>query len=258
MVLMHGIGHRRQAWNPVFHPLAETFDVIAVDLPGFGDSPALPHGTRHSVAALADQIEANFATWGITRPHVVGNSLGGAVALELARRGSVASATALSPASFLPLWHLPVAAISLMALRFAAIVTPRPVLRLTTRSATIRRIFGWPLYKHPDRYDAASTYGDALAMKGSRGFERTLLRCSLVAFRPQHGPLRAPTTIAWGTGDRLLLPSEMTRARHFLPEARFVTLPDAGHVPMGDCPDLIVKIINETAGSAHSAASDVA
>jgi pimeloyl-ACP methyl ester carboxylesterase len=258
LVLVHGIGHRRQAWSPVFDRLAQRYDVIAVDLPGFGESPALPHGVPHTVAAMADQLEANFAAWGITRPHIAGNSLGGAISLELARRGSVASASALSPASFLTFSHLLVAAFPLTLMRIASFVTPRPVLRLVTRSATVRRVLGWPLYMHPDRHDAESTYGDALAMKNARGFERTMLRCITPAFRPFRGPLRAPTTIAWGMRDRLLLPSEMERARRLLSGVRFIELTGAGHVPMGDCPDQIVTIIEETVAAAAEAASDVA
>ncbi|RJS45650.1 alpha/beta fold hydrolase [Nocardioides cavernaquae] len=258
LILVHGIGHRRQAWYPVFDRLAERYDVIAVDLPGFGESPALPDGVPHTVAALADQLEANFAAWGITRPHIAGNSLGGAVSLELARRGTVASATALSPASFLTFSHLLVAAFPLTLMRIASFATPRPVLRLVTRSASVRRILGWPLYMHPERHDAESTYGDALAMKNARGFERTMLRCITPAFRPFRGPLRAPVTIAWGTRDRLLLPSEMKRARKLLPQVRYVELIGAGHVPMGDCPDQIFAVINETTGAAAQPASDVA
>ena len=42
LVLIHGIGHRRQAWDPVFEHLAESYDVIAVDLAGFGDPRRTP------------------------------------------------------------------------------------------------------------------------------------------------------------------------------------------------------------------------
>jgi pimeloyl-ACP methyl ester carboxylesterase len=85
-----------------------------------------------------------------------------------------------------------------------------------------------------------------------------MLRCITPAFRPFRGPLRAPVTIGWGTRDRLLLPSEMKRARKLLPQVRYVELTGAGHVPMGDCPDQIVIVINETTGAAARPAWDVA
>src|SRR5688572_30370482 len=100
VVLIHGIGHRRQAWAPIFDQLAERYDVIAVDLAGFGDSPRYAKGVPYNMENACADLAANFADWGIERPHVVGNSLGGAISLELAARGLVSSATVLSPAGF--------------------------------------------------------------------------------------------------------------------------------------------------------------
>ena len=100
LVLLHGIGHRRQAWDPVLDLLAESYDVIAVDLAGFGESPAYPDGVPYTMDNAAADLSANFAAWGIEKPHLVGNSLGGAIALELAARGLARSVTALSPAGF--------------------------------------------------------------------------------------------------------------------------------------------------------------
>ena len=258
IVLVHGIGHRRQAWGSVFDRLTEHHEVFAVDLPGFGESPALPKGTPHTVAAIADQLVANFAAWGIERPHIAGNSLGGAVALELARRGAVSSATALSPANFLPVHHLLFAAIPLGIMRLTALLTPTPVLRALSRSALCRRLVGWPLYMHPERHDAAATYGDALAMKRARGFEATLLQCVVPAFRPFRGPLLVPATIGWGTRDRMLRPSQADRARRQLPGVRHEWLPGAGHVPMSDDPDLVTRLVEETIAAAAGPATDVA
>ena len=85
-MLIHGIGHRWQAWEPVLDGLAEAHDVIAIDLPGFGC-----HATRRqppSVPALAAWVGSFFAELGVDRPHVAGNSLGGGLALELAAAGS--------------------------------------------------------------------------------------------------------------------------------------------------------------------------
>ena len=95
LVLLHGIGHRWQAYAPVLADLARDFDVVACDSPGFGRSPALPDGVRPAVPAYADAFAGWLAREGIERPHVVGNSMGGAIALELARRGLVRTATAI-------------------------------------------------------------------------------------------------------------------------------------------------------------------
>src|SRR5207247_2686659 len=101
-VLLHGIGSSRRAWDPVIAALAERFDVIAVDLPGFGDSAPLPPGVEPRPSALAAAVAGLLDDLGITAPHIAGNSLGGWVALELAGIRPAASVTLLSPAG---LWR---------------------------------------------------------------------------------------------------------------------------------------------------------
>lgn len=257
IVLIHGIGHRRQAWDPVATRLAESYDVIAVDLTGFGLSPGHPAGSTHDPEAFADHLVANFKAWGLEKPHVAGNSLGGAIALELARRGEVASAVALAPAGFID-WKGAGAALPLVAMRLASFAVPAPALRAACRVALVRSVIGWPLYAHPERHSAASTYGDAIAMKRARGFERTAVTCLRTITRPFRGALQAPVTIAWGTKDRILPYSQMARARRLVPQARFVTLEGAGHVPMADCPDEIVAVIRRAILEAETARIDVA
>ena len=93
-MLLHGIGLDRRSWDPVVPALARHFDVIAVDLPGFGDSAL----GQADPKALAEAVAGLLAELGVTTPHLAGNSLGGWVALELAGRGPVASLTLLSPA----------------------------------------------------------------------------------------------------------------------------------------------------------------
>jgi pimeloyl-ACP methyl ester carboxylesterase len=98
LVLVHGIGGQRQMWLPVLDRLGAERDVVALDLPGFGTSPVLDG--EPTVGTLADAVSAFTAGLGIRRPHVAGNSLGGAIALELARTGRARSATLLSPIGF--------------------------------------------------------------------------------------------------------------------------------------------------------------
>lgn len=257
VVLVHGIGHRRQAWGPVIDRLLPDHDVISVDLTGFGASPGHPKGGRHDVEAFADHLEANFADWGVERPHLAGNSLGGAIALELARRGSISSSVALAPASFID-WKGAGAALPLVAMRLGALAVPTPVLRTACRAAWVRSLIGWPLYSHPERHDAVSTYDDAVAMKRARGFEATAIRCLRPVFKPFRGSLKSPATIAWGTKDRILPFGQMARAQRLVPQARFITLEGAGHVPMGDCPEAIAELIRGTIAEVEAGRTAVA
>ncbi len=98
LVLIHGIGHTWRGWKPMLPYLEQSFDVLAVDLPGFGRSPSLPPGTEATPEALADVVEQAMDHAGFDEAVVCGNSLGGWIALELARRGRATSVVAISPA----------------------------------------------------------------------------------------------------------------------------------------------------------------
>src|SRR5215469_5580035 len=100
LALIHGIGSRWQVWEPVLDRLADERDVVAFDLPGFGASPMPPPGTPAGTASLTRLVREFLDELGLERPHVGGNSLGGLIALELAKQGRAASVTALSPAGF--------------------------------------------------------------------------------------------------------------------------------------------------------------
>ncbi len=100
LVLIHGIGSRWQMWEPVIDSLAAHRDVIAIDLPGFGASPMPPAGTPAGVDSLTSLVAEFLDELGVERPHFAGNSLGGLIVLELAKRGVVRSANGVSPAGF--------------------------------------------------------------------------------------------------------------------------------------------------------------
>ena len=243
LVLIHGIGHRRQAFDPVLEQLAESYDVIAVDLAGFGESPAYPSGTPHDMETACRNLADNFAAWGVERPHVVGNSLGGGIALELAARGLVRSVTALSPAGFFGVLNRVQTLVLLLSLRLTSQLPDR-VLRLVSRSGFGRRLAGFSLYAHPERFTADEVYGDALALKHCKGFEQTIVKAIRYSFRVD---LDVPTTIAWGTRDLILPFSSSAIAQERMPSARHVALPHCGHVPMIDDPELVVRIVELTA-----------
>ncbi|NYI95051.1 pimeloyl-ACP methyl ester carboxylesterase [Streptomonospora nanhaiensis] len=83
VLLLHGLGHHRRAWQRVVPVLARHHDVVVPDLPGFGDSAAPDPDCAYDIGWLADTVAAFCDRIGVRRPHVAGNSLGGAMALEL-------------------------------------------------------------------------------------------------------------------------------------------------------------------------------
>lgn len=244
LVLLHGIGHRRQAWDPIIEPLARDYDVFAVDLSGFGESPALAGGLAYTMDQTCEHLTGQFEKWGIAKPHIAGNSLGGAIGLELGARGRVASVTALSPAGFFGPWGKLWAFVMLIVLRVFASTTPKPVLRALTNTPAGRQLIGLSLYSHPERHTAESMFGDTLGLKYATAFYRTLKAAPFYRFASQ---VRIPVTIAWGTKDRLLPYRQAAVAQTRLPTARHEPLPGAGHVPMADDPELVVRLIGQTA-----------
>lgn len=245
LVLVHGIGHHWRAWEPVMDGLAEHYDVIAVDLPGFGRSPVPEKSAEMAMPAAVERLVAFFAASGLGRPHVAGNSLGGAIALELAAGGHVASATALSPAGFASPGEVRRALALLTGHRLGAF-TPTPLLRAFYRLEVGRVLAFGQLVAQPRRITADRALADTLALRRGKAFRRVAKVGRRYAFEAR--PIDVPVTVAWGTGDRILRYAQAERARTRLPGARHVALDGCGHVPMSDAPDAVVAVIRETAG----------
>jgi pimeloyl-ACP methyl ester carboxylesterase len=241
LLLLHGIGHHRQAWDPVVDILATERDVIAVDLPGFGASPALPEGLAYDLSTVVPALGSLCEALGIERPHVAGNSLGGLLALELGREKLVRSVTALAPAGFWTPVERRYAFAVLSAMRQAARNTPLPVVERLSRTAAGRTILTSTIYARPGRRSPEAVVAETLALARAEGFAETLRAGTSVQFTEDVPGL--PVTVAWGTRDRLLLYRQGVRAKRIIPGARLVRLPGCGHVPMNDDPALVARVI---------------
>ncbi|MFG2137680.1 alpha/beta fold hydrolase [Streptomyces sp. NPDC048650] len=244
VVLLHGIGHHLQAWRPVCDILAASHEVIALDLPGFGASPALPGGSSYDLSTVVPLLAAAFAELGLDRPHVVGNSLGGLLALELARAHAVRSVTALSPAGFWTPAERRYAFGVLRGMYAGAQALPEPVVASLARSALGRASLTGTIYAHPGRRSAEAVVAETRALRDAAGFAPTLEAGRGVRFTSDVPDV--PVTIGWGSRDRLLLRRQGVRAKHTIPGARLVRLPGCGHVPMNDDPALVARVILDT------------
>jgi pimeloyl-ACP methyl ester carboxylesterase len=232
----------------VIERLADAFDVIACDLPGFGRSDPLPPGVDPVIPAYVDAFAHWLGELGLQRPHVAGNSMGGAIALELAAREAIASATALSPAGF---WSPAERRWCQMTSLGVIARLPKPlapaVIRLAgTRLGRLALLV--QLFDHPGRVpsdEAVATLRDALHAPAFRAALAAFSRYAAVDMRAT-----VPVTIAWGDHD-WLLPRRLQapRAQRMLPAARHLTL-GAGHVPYFDDPDAVAAVIRSTAAAA--------
>ncbi|MGP3914196.1 alpha/beta fold hydrolase [Nonomuraea sp. 10N515B] len=245
LILLHGIGHHWQAWSPVLDRLAVSRTVIAIDLPGFGASPGLPDGIPYTAESLADAVESFCALLGVREPHVAGNSLGGYIALELASRGVVRTATALSPAGFWSRAELLYCRTVLRALRATARAMPPEQAVRTAESPLLRALSTGVLVAHPSRMEPAALIAATRALAASTGFEETLE--SFAGVMPP-APPKTPITIAWGEHDRLLPRRQAVRAARWSGQ-RVKLLKGCGHVPMSDDPDLVAGVLLEASAS---------
>ncbi|MFI6448584.1 alpha/beta fold hydrolase [Kitasatospora sp. NPDC050543] len=250
LLLLHGIGHRWQGWEPVLDLLTREREVIAVDLPGFGASPPLPTGMPYTISSAMTVLGEFLASIGVERPHVAGNSLGGLFTLHAAHHGLASSATALSPAGFYRRSGFLYASGVLNLHRFAA-RTPEAVrARLAEHPAGRKAMFGM-IYGRPEQLDPRELLLDTRALLQAPGFRQTLHagRAERAPRFPAGLPAEVPVTLAWGTRDRLLPNVQGRRARRILPAARFVPLVGCGHVPMGDNPELVARVLLEGSSS---------
>ncbi len=244
LVLLHALGMSRRAWDPVLPALAEDFDVIAVDLPGFGDSAPLPPEVEPLPAALAAAVAGLLDELGVTSPHLGGNSLGGWVALELAAIRPAGSLTLLAPAG---LWarNTPTyCRVSLLATRWLARHATRALSRLVRYRLGRALVFG-QTQGHPMRLTSGYAQEALRAMGTCPGFDAAL-RATLTRRYLATAPIGAPVTVAFGTRDLVLLPHQSRHLDQLPPGTRLMAIPGGGHLSMADNPAAVIAIINET------------
>jgi len=245
LVLLHGLGSSRRAWDPVIPLLAGRFDIIAVDLPGFGDSAPLPGPEEPAPATLAQAVAGLLDELGVTAAHLAGNSLGGWVALELAALRPAASVTLLSPAG---LWagNTPwYDRVSLRATRWLA-THAGPILSRLVSYRLGRALILGQTHGRPMRLSPAYARTGLEAMGASPGFDATM-RASFTRRYVARAAITAPVTVAFGSRDLLLLRHQSRHLDQLPAGTRVETLPGCGHVPMADDPDAVAALITRSA-----------
>jgi pimeloyl-ACP methyl ester carboxylesterase len=242
LLLMHGLGSCKEMWRPVVPLLAREREVVTLDLPGFGASPAGPL----TVDGLADAVAEFAAGLGYDRPHVAGNSMGGGIALALAASGQARSACAVSPIGFANDREAAYAR-TVLAITRVLSTAATPVATALTRTAALRTALMSHTIARAWRLPGADAALWIRACAGATAF------WDLLRNAPgwdAHPPV-VPTTVAWGDRDRLLIYSRQApRARRRLPGAQHVTLAGCGHVPTWDDPEQVAAVILEASREA--------
>ena len=252
LVLIHGIGHTWRGWRPMLPLLEERFDVLAVDMPGFGRSDPLPPGLDSTPEALADAVEDEMGRAGFDRAHIAGNSLGGWVALELARRGRAETVTALSPAGLQHGRERDWGSGILRGMRWIAQNAPPPP--FLTRNPVGRVCAAGPSYMRAWKKDPDHLAEETELFASNTGFDATLPH----TFHAQPRGLTTldvPVLLLWGTLDVILLPRQGRRFERLIPGAELRYLRGIGHTPMSDAPEELAEAIAEFAMQARTSGS---
>ena len=240
LLLLHSLGGSLVQWSPVLDRLAVEREVIAVDMPGFGESPPLPEGVAPRAANLATAVLDFYDALGLEEmPGVAGISLGGWVAIECARQRGASSVVALCPAGF---WRRSSAdrrrPLS-RARRRGRLARPflRPVMA-TARGR--RRALGRFIYR-PERLSPGEAEAIARAYVTAPAYEdaTALMRAGRVE---ELKGIKVPITLAWGEHDTLVRNKPLP-AKALPKKVAQVELPGCGHVPTWDDPELVARIV---------------
>lgn len=242
MLLLHGMTSSWRAWKPLLPMLEQHHEVWAVTMPGHLGGPALPD-EPFAIESMVDALIGRLDEIGVDpAPHVVGNSLGGWAALELARRGRARSVVALSPAGA---WAVPADLYRLLAtFRVGALMAGWAPVRLLASCRPLRRILLRTVSEHADRYsrEDVDVLFDDLA--GCAALEPLLSAASMDTMITPFDRAPCPIRIAWSGVDRTIPYRRYGRPMmDAVPDADLVVLPGVGHVPMVDNPALVAWTI---------------
>lgn len=248
ILLVHGFTDSARTWAPLTPLLEPHHDVLAPTLLGHHGGAPVPNPTADPGVAMVDALERTLDERGIDQAHIVGNSLGGWLALELAARGRARSVVALSPANG---WEaeggpeeqrvLQIFArtrrVSPVGAKAARHIASRPRLRalalrdVVAHGERISPPVAQSLIEGPA---ACTMYPHLVAMVKAGGYRKEL------------AAIDVPVRIAWGDRDRTLPKARYSSYfQTILPAAEWIDLHDSGHLPHHDDPHLVAHTVLE-------------
>lgn len=236
VLLIHGLGGAKSSFFDAAAALSRRYRVHALDLPGFGSS-SKPTTAPYTARWFAETMRDTMDALGISRAHVVGNSMGGRVAIELGLRypERVAGVVALCPAvAFVKRTYHPI----VRALRPELGLLPHQFSR-----DKVARHF-WSLFADPDAIDPS--VADVIIDEFQRIYSGAGGRIAFLSaarniyldapygrngFYGRLSQLEAPALFVWGSHDRVIPPAFARHVARWLPSAEQIVLDSCGHVP---------------------------
>jgi pimeloyl-ACP methyl ester carboxylesterase len=244
VLLIHGLGGAKSSFFDTAAGLSHRYRVHALDLPGFGSS-CKPATAPYTAKYFAERVVEVMDALDIGRAHLVGNSMGGRVSIEVGLRhpNRVGGLVLLCPAvAFIKRQYHPIVRML------------RPEFGLLPHKFTRNMVEGmfWSLFCDPDAIDPSM--GDVVVEEfqriyGSRGARFAFLSAARNiyldkpfgrgGFYPRLGELSAPSLFVWGTHDTLIPARFKRHVERWLPRAEQIVLENCGHVPQVERPEQV-------------------
>jgi len=245
LVLLHIGANPWKKWENCLAALTARYDVFVPTLAGFDGGRPLRNPA--TLSAVTDAVEADLDAAGIDTAHIVGNSLGGWLAMELARRGRARTSIAFSPAGG---WVTPwgrFRARFYFQLNLVLNALSGPMKPLLFRSSFVRRIVLSGSLRYGNRISREQAL--AIARDSMRADPRLFLRLLRAVTNETVQPypdLGIPSLVVWSEKDRLTpLHPDGDTWRAATPHMAWRIIPDVGHMPMFDDPDAVAQTILE-------------
>jgi pimeloyl-ACP methyl ester carboxylesterase len=249
LLLVHGLGGTRRSWDTITPALAQAREVIALDLPGHGETPEeVDSGTFEGLARSLD--EWLFAE-GLVGIDMVGSSMGARLVLEMARRRHAGAVVALNPGGFWHGWERTFFRTTLAA-SVRLVRALRPALPAISRSAAGRTALMAQLSARPWALDPRLISRELESFVNTRTFDALVKDLATGAEQQGSPDTPAPVVIGWGRKDRLCLPRQASRTLAAFPNASVHWFASSGHFPMWDQPQETVRVILDAIDHRHT------
>lgn len=230
LVMIHGFGANRDNWLRMARHFTERYRVIALDLPGFGES-SKPDAS-YDVASQTERLHAFITALNIEKPHLIGNSMGGHIAALYAARypDQVSSIALLDNAGITS---------PRMSEMFQMIERGQPNPLVVRKAEDFSTLMDFVFVNPPPLPDSLKRHFAAQSMANQAHYDMifTQLREQYVPLEPELPKIQVPVLVLWGDRDRVLDVSSIEVMKPLLQKPTVVVMKDCGHAPMIERPE---------------------
>lgn len=234
ILMIHGFGANRDNWLRFARHFTDRYHVIALDLPGFGESSK--QDANYDVASQAERLQAFLKALHIEQAHLIGNSMGGHIAALYAAR---------HPEQVLTLALLDNSGVTSpkQSEMFERIERGEPNPLVVRKAEDFETLMNFVFVNPPPLPDSLKRHFAEQSMANQEHYDRIFaqLRERYIPLEPELPKISAPTLLLWGEQDRVLDVSSIEVMKPLLRQPSVVIMKDCGHAPMIERPE-------ETAG----------